>query len=115
MIIGLLGDPDGLLQGELRLLTDDRLDVNISLTITDTHKQRRQEVICAVIHPRAGCWVGSCSYGLIPSEALPCPAARSINVEAENLPLLRWASIERGSKNQLFLSELLSSILAVYG
>lgn len=66
MIVGLLGNPDCLLQGELCLLTNDRLNISISLTTTNMHKQQKQEGICTVIHLTAGLWVGSCNYGLIP-------------------------------------------------
>lgn len=43
MIVGLLGNPNRLLQGELCLLTRDRPNINNTLTITNMSKQRNRK------------------------------------------------------------------------
>ena len=59
VIVGLLGNPDGLLQGELGLLTEDRLHVSISWTAANVHKRQQQRTVERLIGgeqaPGRGC------------------------------------------------------------
>lgn len=74
VVVGLLGNPNCLLQGELCLLTNDRLNINIPSTITkkQTHGRRRPR---GHTSEAVATW-GSCSQSWAAGEtgqALPKP------------------------------------------